>query len=187
MARKKSPQVQSDESQDSMTPRQAQLYRGQQLNDAGKYEEAYEICYQWLRLDPEDPAALCLLVTILCNTDKVAVAYPIAKRLTQVAPDAAVSWLNFGRCAGDLFRYREAERAYKTALSLAIDDRTKSSICVNISCMLVDHGKYTKAEKWARKAIVFNPDSSKGKANLGFSQLAKKDWEEGFKNYRYAI
>jgi hypothetical protein len=53
--------------------------------------------------------------------------------------------------------------------------------------MLVDHGMYSKAEKWARKAIVFNPDSPKGKANLGFCQLAKRDWKEGWKNYRYAI
>lgn len=172
---------------EKMTVRQAELYRGQALNDARKYEEAYEIAYHWLRMDPEDPAALCLLVTILCNTDKVAVAYPIARRLTQIAPDAAVSWLNFGRCAGDLWRYREAERAYKRGLKLALDDATKSSICVNISCMLVDHGKYSRAEPWARKAITFNDATAKGKANLGFCQLARGDWEEGWKNYRHAI
>ena len=187
MDREESPQMQSDQQEDRVSPRLFQLGHAQDLNDAGKYEEAYEICYRWLRLNPEDPAALCLLTTILCNTDKVAVAYPIAKRLTQVAPDAAVSWLNFGRCAGDLWRYKEAERAYKRALDLALDDKTKSSICVNVSCMLVDHGKFRKAEKWARQAIVYNPDTIKGKANLGYCQLAQGDWAEGFKNYRHAI
>ena len=205
MDRKKRPQAKGDKQKDSVvfseranyavasvdpsiqSVRQQQLYRGQELNDAGDYEGAYEIAYHWLRMDPEDPAALCLLTTILCNTDKVAVAYPIAKRLTQIAPDAAVSWLNFGRCAGDLFRYREAERAYKRALDIALDDKTKSSICVNISCMLVDHGKYARAEPWARRAITFNPESPKGKANLGFCQLSRGDWKEGWRNYRYAI
>lgn len=188
--------MQSDKPQNSLkdidgkqglSPRLQQIFHAQKLNDTGQYEEAYEICYHWLRMDPEDPAALCLLVSILCNTDKVAVAYPIAKRLTQIAPEAAVAWLNFGRCAGDLWRYKEAERAYKRALDLSKDDKTRSSICVNISCMLVDHGKFKKAEKWARKAIVLNPDSTKGKANLGFCQLAQRDWAEGWKNYRYAI
>jgi hypothetical protein len=196
MDRKKGPQAKGNEPQNNLKdisgnkglgPRLSELYRGQELNDAGKYEEAYEICYNWLRLNPEDPAALCLLVSILCNTDKIAVAYPIARRLTQIAPDAAVSWLNFGRCAGDLWRYKEAERAYKRGLELAVDDATKSSICVNISCMLVDHGKFGRAEKWARKAITFNDSTQKGKANLGFCQLAHRDWAEGWKNYRYAI
>ena len=179
--------MQSDQQEDCLTPRQRDIYRGQQLNEAGDYEAAYEIAYNWLRLDPEDAAALCLLVGVLCNTEKIAIAHPIAKRLTEIAPEAAVSWLNFGRCAGDLWRYKEAERAYKRALDIAKDDKTKSSICVNISCMLVDHGKFKQAEKWARQAIVYNPETTKGKANLGFCQLAQRDWKEGWKNYRYAI
>ena len=179
--------MQGNKPQNHLSPRLQDLARGQDLNDAGYYESAYQIAYHWLRLDPNDPAALCLLVSILCNTEKIAVAYPIAKVLTQLAPEAAVSWMNFGRCAGDLWHYREAERAYKRALELAKDDVTKSSICVNVSCMLVDHGRFRDAEKWARKAIVFNSDTTKGKANLGFCQLAQRDWAEGWKNYRYCI
>lgn len=179
--------MQSDQPENRLSPRLRELGYAQDLNDAGDYEGAYEICYKWLRLDPNDPAALCLLVSILCNTEKIAIAYPIAKQLTQIAPEAAVSWLNFGRCAGDLWKYREAERAYKKAIALAKDDRTKSSICVNVSCMMVDHGRFREAEKYARQAIVFNPDTTKGKANLGFCQLAARDWAEGWRNYRYCI
>ena len=167
--------MQGNKSQDSLSPRLRELAHAQDLCDNGDHEGAYEIAYKWMRLDPNDPAALCLVVKILCDTDKIAIAYPMAKQLTQIAPEAAVSWLNFGRCAGDLWRYKEAERAYKNALELAKDDKTKSSICVNVACMLVDHGKFAEAEKWSRKAIVFNPESTKAKANLGFCQLAQRD------------
>lgn len=187
MAGKESPQMQSDKSQNHISPRLQELALAQELCDARDFEKAYEIAYSWLRLDPNDPAALCVVVKILCDTEKMAIAYSLAKRLTDVAPEAAVSWLNFGRCAGDLWRYKEAERAYKKALVLAKDDKTKSSICVNISCMMVDHGQFKEAEKYARQAIVFNPESTKGKANLGFCQLAQRDWAEGWRNYRYCI
>ncbi|MGB5630947.1 MAG: tetratricopeptide repeat protein [Woeseiaceae bacterium] len=179
--------MQSNEQKDHLSPRLRDIAHGQDLKDGGDYEGAYNIAYNWLRLDPEDPAAMCLLIGILCETDKIAIAHPIAKRLTQIAPEAAVSWLNYGRCAGDLWQYKEAERAYKKALSLSKDDKTKSSICVNVSCMMVDHGRFKEAEKYARQAVVFNPDSTKGKANLGFCQLAQRDWAEGWKNYRYCI
>jgi tetratricopeptide (TPR) repeat protein len=179
--------MQSDQPENCLTVRQQDLAYGQDLRDAGDYEKAYDIAYKWLRMDPNDPGALCLLTSILCDTEKTAIAYSISKRLTEIAPEAAVSWLNFGRCAGDLWRYKEAERAYKRALSMAVDDKTKSSICVNISCMMVDHGQFKEAGKYARQAIVFNPDSTKGKANLGFCQLAQRDWAEGWKNYRQCI
>ena len=172
---------------DNKSIRLQSLTHAQELADQGEYEKSYEIAYGWLRLDPNDPAALCVVVKCLCDTEKMAIAYSLAKRLTEIAPDAAVSWLNFGRCSGDLWRYKEAERAYKRALELAKDDTTKSSICVNVSCMMVDHGRFKEAEKYARQAIVFNPNSTKGKANLGFCQLAQRDWAEGWKNYRYCI
>ena len=179
--------MQSNEQKNSLTPRLQELAKAQDLADNREFEAAFSIVYKWLRIDPEDPAALCVMVKVLCDTEKIAVAYPVAKRVTQIAPEAAVGWLNFGRCAGDLWRYREAERAYKKALSLSKDDKTKSSICVNISCMLVDHGRFREAEKWARQSLVYNPDSTKGKANLGFCQLAQRDWAEGWKNYRHCI
>lgn len=179
--------MQSNKQENALTVRQQELGHGQDAKDAGDFETAYDIAYKWLKLDPNDPGALCLLSATMIDTDKVAVAYPIAKQLTQVAPDAAVSWLNFGRCAADLWRYKEAERAYKKALTLAKDDRTKSSICVNMGSMMVDHGHFREAEKYCRQAIVFNPESTKGKANLGFCQLANRDWAEGWKNYRECI
>ena len=179
--------MQSDQQENALSPRQLDLNYGQELKNRGEFEKAYELAYKWLRLDPNDPGALCLLSSVMIDTDKIAIAYSIAKRLTEVAPEAAVSWLNFGRCAADLWRYREAERAYDRALSMALDDKTKSSICVNIASTMVDNGKFRQAEKYCRQAIAFNPDTTKGKANLGFCQLANRDWEEGWRNYRECI
>ena len=179
--------MQSNQSQDALTQRQYELGHAQDLRDQGDYEGAYETAYKWLKFDPDDPAALTVLVAVMIDTDKVALAHPLAKRCTEVAPEAAVAWMNLGRTAADLWRYKESLRAYKKALRLAQDDVTKSSICVNIGSMLVDHGRFKEAEKWCRDSIVYNPETTKGKANLGFCQLAQRDWSEGWKNYRQCI
>jgi tetratricopeptide (TPR) repeat protein len=179
--------MQGNQSKDAVSPRLQDLAAANDLKDAGDFEAAYEIAYKWLKLDPNDAAAMTTMVSILIDTDKVAIAYPMAKLVTQVKPDSAVAWMNYGRTSADLWRYKESLRAYKRALSLAKDDKTKSSICVNIGSMMVDNGKFKDAEKYCRKAIVYNPDTTKGKANLGFSQLANQDWAEGWKNYRHCI
>ena len=56
-----------------------------------------------------------------------------------------------------------------------------------MASMMVDHGEFAEAESWCLKAIQTNPDSVKGKANLGFCQLAQRNWAEGWANYRYCI
>lgn len=179
--------MQSNQSKDALSLRLSELAHAQELRDNGDYEGAYNIAYNWLKFDPNDPAALTILVAIMIDTDKVAIAYALAKRVTEVAPEASVAWLNLGRAAADLWRYRESLRAYERALDIAKDDMTKSSICVNIASMMVDHGQFKEGEKWCRRAITYNPTTTKGKANLGFCQLAQRDWSEGWKNYRECI
>ena len=59
-------------------------------------------------------------------------------------------------------------------------------LCVNIASVMVDNGEFAAAEPYCRKAIELRPDTVKGKANLGFCQLAQRDWS-GWANYRYCI
>lgn len=179
--------MQGDEQKDALSERMADLVEGQEREDAGDHEGAYEIAYKWLKVNPSDPAALCLLSSILINTDKVAIAYAITKHLTQEAPEAAAGWMNLGRSAADLWRYNESIRAYKRALQHAKDDLTKSNICVNIASTMVDNGRFREAEKYCRQALTYRPESDKARANIGFCQLANRDWAEGWRNYRYAI
>jgi hypothetical protein len=92
-----------------------------------------------------------------------------------------------GMAANDLWRYKESLRCYKKGLACAKDDKDKSMLCVNIASLMVDHGRFDEAAPYCRKAIAYRPETVKGKANLGFCQLANRDWAEGWRNYRYCL
>ena len=167
--------------------REQELLNAKDLADQGLWQEAYDIVYTWLKSDPNDPQALNLIGYILLNTEKAAVAYPILKQLTQIAPEYSIGWLNFGMAASDLWRYSEAKRAYKKGIMYAATDAQKSKQCVNMASCMVDHGDFEAAEPYCDEAIRLNPDTIKGKANLGFCQLAQRKWVPGWENYRYCI
>jgi tetratricopeptide (TPR) repeat protein len=101
-------------------------------------------------------------------------------------PQNALGWLNMGMAASDLWRYNEAIRAYKKGIKYAKDTRDESMLCVNIASVMVDHGKFKDAQPYCERAIELRSDTIKGRANLGFCQLAQRDWS-GWKNYRHCI
>lgn len=177
--------MQSDEPQDSI--RSQQLAQARELSKQGQWEQAYDIAYKWLKTDPNDVDAIYVIAYIMLNTEKVAIAYPLLKQVTTLEPTNSLGWLNMGMACSDLWRYQEAIRAYKKGIKYAKDDEQRAMQCVNMSSIMVDHGEFVDAEEWARKAIEYNPESEKGKANLGFCQLAQRNWSEGWKNYRYCV
>ena len=175
--------MQSDEPQDL---RISELQHAKNLSTQGEWEGAYDIAYKWLKMDPNDATALNILAYIMLNTEKVALAYPMLKHLLTIEPENPLGWLNMGMAASDLWRYNEAVRAYKKGIVFARDDREESMLCVNMASVMVDHGEFEDAEPYCHRAIELVPDSIKGHANLGFCQLAQRNWD-GWKNYRYCI
>ena len=175
--------MQGHEPQDT---RVTELRHAQELSSNCDWEGAYDIAYKWLKMDPNDAEALNVIAYIMLNTEKVALAYPMLKHLLTIEPENALGWLNMGMAASDLWRYPEAVRSYKKGITFAKDDRQESMLCVNMASVMVDHGDFKEAEPYCHKAIELEPDTVKGKANLGFCQLAQKNWE-GWENYRYCI
>lgn len=111
-------------------------------------------------------------------------AYQYSKRVTEIKPHLGTGWLNHGRIAGEMFYFTESEFCYQRAMSAAgRDDRAKSLVYVNWSCMLADRGDYVQCENMARKAIALNADSRKARANLGIALLAQGQWKEGWPLY----
>jgi tetratricopeptide (TPR) repeat protein len=177
--------MQGDKPQDNV--RLNNLRQAQDLAEKGDFESAYDLAYRWLKTEPNDPEALNLIAYIMLNTEKAAIAYPILRTLTQIAPDYSAGWLNMGMACADLWRYNEAIRAYKKGIKWAQNDAEVSSQCVNIASTMVDHGDFEEAEPYCHKAIELRPETVKGRANLGFCQLAQRNWAEGWANYRYCI
>ena len=177
--------MQSHQPQDDV--RHRELRQAHQYSEDCNWEAAYDLAYKWLKIDPNDSQALNIIAYIMLNTEKVAIAYPILKHLTTIEPEDPLAWLNMGMASNDLWRYQESLRAYKKGLACAKSDKDKSMLCVNIASLMVDHGRFKEAEPYCRQAIALRGDTIKGKANLGFCQLANKDWAEGWRNYRHCM
>lgn len=175
--------MQGNEPQDR---RITELRHAQDLSYNQDWEAAYDIAYKWMKVDPNDGLALNIMAYIMLNTEKCAIGYPLLKYLTTIEPENALAWLNMGMACSDLWRYNEAVRSYKKGIKFATDEKEESMLCVNMASLMVDHGEFADAEQYCHRAIELNDDTKKGRANLGFCQLAQRNWD-GWANYRECI
>lgn len=167
--------------------REEDLKLAQRLSTGEDPDTAYRIADRYLKENPNDPAFLTIFCYLMLQSGKPTMGYTLAKRVTQLLPKDAGAWLNLGMAANDLWQSKESERAYKKALKYAPEDKRKSMICVNLGSLFVDTGRFKEGEKYCREALRYNPDSVKGRANLGFCQLAQRQWDPGWANYRYCV
>lgn len=176
--------MQSDQQEDSV--RSLELRRAQDYSAEGMWEESYDLAYKWLKSDPSDGEALNIIAYIMLNTEKPAIAYPLLKQLITLEPENPMAWLNMGMACSDLWRYNDAKRSYKKGIKYADNVRQESMLSVNMASLMVDHGEFAEAQPYCERAIELRGDSVKGKANLGFCQLAQRNWD-GWANYRECI
>jgi tetratricopeptide (TPR) repeat protein len=166
---------------------ESDLKRALELGKAGDHDESYRITDRYLRENPNDPKFLANMTWLMLNTGKPTLGYVLAKRVAELLPNDAGAWLNVGMAANDLWQSKEAERAYKRGLRLAPEDSRRSMLYINLGSLYVDTGRFEEGYEACKKAIEYNPETVKGKANLGFCQLALREWVPGWENYRYCI
>jgi hypothetical protein len=170
-----------------MSKYERDLSAAREYTTSHRHDEAYIICDRWLRHDPNDVRFLTLLGYIMLETDKPAIAYHLFKRCVEMAPQEAGCWLNLGQASNDLWLDKEAHRYYKKGLKFAKDDRQKSMLAINMASLLIDTGKFEEAEPYCKKVLAIDPENLKGLANLGFCQLAQRNWKEGWANYHNCV
>jgi tetratricopeptide (TPR) repeat protein len=163
------------------------LTAARSLAERGELDEAYRLAGNWLMEDPNDVLALVICTFILRKARKLPEAYHIAKKVTELSPNDAASWINYGQICNELFRADEAERAYKRGLSVAKDKHSISMLYTNLSALHIDLGRFDEAHDEAEKSLEAKPESTPARANLGFCQLAKRQWNDGWKNYRACL
>lgn len=164
-----------------------ELELAQDLAERGDWDNAYKIVRKNLKDNPDDILWMMVLSYIMLGTDKPEIAYQIAKRVTQLAPKQGGGWMNLGMACKDMWLDDKAIRHFKRGLKVSDNDDQRNMLLVNISASLVDTGRFKEAEKYTKQALEIKPDSEKAIANLGFCQLAQRNWAEGWKNYRACI
>lgn len=164
-----------------------QLEVARQLAERQDYDRSYVITDRALRKDPNNFEWLMLMSYLMLETEKTTLAYSLGKRVTQLKPKEPGAWMNLGLAARDLRRDEESIRYNKRGLKYATNPKVRANLLINLSSSLVDMGRWREAEGYCREALELNPDSIKARCNLGFCQLAQRQWGDGWKNYRYVL
>ena len=167
--------------------RKVELNVAKDLAEMGELDKAYELTDKWLNKDPNDTDFLTLLCYIMQKSHKLPVAYHLAKTLTAKLPREPSAWINLGLACNELWQEKESERAYKRALEYSRTEESRSMALINMTALLIDTGRFKEAEGYAREALKINKHNEKATANLGFCQLARRQWNPGWKNYHKSL
>ena len=166
---------------------QKQLVKILSLWEAGELDKAMHLLKKEMEKHPDEPRAVAMAGHIYEKSGNIPIAYNLFKMATELEPQEASHWINYGRAAEDLWRTSDAERAYNRALSLTNRTSTKVHTFGNLSALHIDNGRYAKALEFVEKALRLDPASKSAIANKGFVQLALGNWKEGWANYRNTL
>lgn len=145
----------------------------------GDTHSAGELVDAWLMEDPEDAEGLLLLARVLIDTDKPAVAYPVARELTRRLPNRWEPWYLLGAAEVFMQRLPEARKALLKALSI---ERNAAVLRVLANALVLNYD-FEGAEKYANYSLAIE-ESWEARIVLAFAQLHRREWKAGFKNYR---
>jgi Flp pilus assembly protein TadD len=154
---------------------------------AGDYPRAGAMAETYLLEHPDDAQALTILAACLKQGNRVAVAYHLARRATELRPDRSETWVCLGHCAQNLWRMDESLSCYRKALQRAQTTAQKALYNNNIGSVYLDLGQFEKAEGFVRESLKLDPNEKNTRHNLGLCLLAKREWEEAWKWYSASI
>ena len=157
------------------------------LAQNGSHDAAWKILGTLLNDNPNDALALIGASYVMLHNGALPQAYHFAKAATELAPQNDNAWTNFGHAASRLCLMDEAERYYRTGLQCVKSAANRNALWLNLAALYIDGGDFEKAERFSQRLLDVDPGNSSALANVGFCQLAKRDWLNGWKNYHHTI
>ncbi len=157
-----------------------------ELAEHGKVDLAWKLIDKLLIENPNDVQALTMGSYLMHKMGGLTQAYHFAKAATALMPNNAAAWTNFGHAASKLWLIEEAETYYKRALTHSKTEHDFLVLWLNLSALCLDNGQFDKALHYVNKVLKVDPNHKSALTNLGFCQLALRNWE-GWKGYHGTI
>lgn len=157
-----------------------------ELYNVSDLDGAWKAIDKYLMRSPDDAQALTLASAILKKANKPSIAYSLAKRATEIAPNRSETWNAYAHCCQHLWKITEAEQCYRKAIQRAKDKSHKATYLNNLASCHLDMGKFAEAEPLILQSLELSEDHL-ARHNLGLSLLAQHKWEEGWKNYSSSV
>jgi tetratricopeptide (TPR) repeat protein len=163
------------------------LLLAEKLAKDGEVDRSYQIATRILSDNPHNAHALHVAGYCLEKGGKLPDSYLFFRRVTELEPKRSSGWLNLARVTQLMWQLEESEKASKRAIKTAENDYWKCRAWVNLAALYIDIGAFDKAEPAVNEALKLDPNNWMALSNLGFCQLARRDWAHGWRNYRYSL
>jgi tetratricopeptide (TPR) repeat protein len=167
--------------------RETDLKHADELTKKGDLDEAWAMVEPHLTENPDDALALGIGSVILKKAKKLPVAYHMARRAVELAPEKFAAWHNLGRICDELWLVVESEKAHRKAIKCAVNAKQKARALASLAALFINCGEFSKALPLCQQALMADPELLIARANLGFCQLASRNWVEGWENYAYSL
>ena len=139
----------------------AEAYREHQ---AGRHEEAKQLCLQILQVDVRQPDCLNLLGVLQSQAGFFAGAVNMLRRAIAINGKAAQYHSNLGFALQAQGKVAEAVTEYKQAVALKPDFVEALS---DLGALLLNQGELQEARAYLEKALLIKPDHAEAHSNLG--------------------
>jgi tetratricopeptide (TPR) repeat protein len=153
----------------------------------GDYAKAGSIAEPYLRENPDDAQALCILSACYKQADRPILAYTLARRATELRPDRSETWVTQGFAAQSLWKTDEALDCYRKALQRAQLPSQKALHNNNIASVYLDLGQFAKAEEFVDEALKYDSREMNARHNKGLCLLARREWGTAWDFYSASI
>src|SRR5688572_535499 len=153
----------------------------------GDYAQAGAISEMYLRENPDDAQALCILSACYKQADRSILAYVLGKRATEIRPDRPETWVTQGFAAQSLWKTDEALDCYRKALQRAQKPQQKGLYNNNIASVYLDLGQFAKAETFVDESLKYEPHEPNTRHNKGLCLLARREWGDAWNFYSASI
>lgn len=167
--------------------RELNLKLADELTKKGELDEAWNLIEPYLTENPDDALALGICSVIMRKAKKLPLAYHMARRSVELAPEKFAAWHNLGRITDELWLVAASEIAHRKAIKCAVNAKQKARALVSLAALYINCGEFAKSAPLCQQAIMADPELFIARANLGFCQLAARDWVNGWENYAYSL
>lgn len=148
--------------------------------DSESIKQAYDMCRELFRQNPEDPHLANLIAHCHLKVDRPESAYYIYRYIQKFREyDGPNLWHNLGHCLAEREHWKEAEGFFLKALQKAPDHVTYSSL----SSIYCKNGDPHKAVEFAEKALILKPDCQEAFWNGSLALLKLRKWDRGWRWY----
>lgn len=141
------------------------------------------LCIEVLNEEPDNPKALFLMATVLLRAERFGLAYNILKRCEAMASRPEIL-NNLGMALEGMHHDAEARKCFIKAYE---GDKKTANYPANVAMTWLQESRFDKAIEWSDKALRLDPEHHGAWTSKGFASLAKGNWKDGWRGYRYCL